>query len=722
MSYSELAAQSPLEISRMQEPVILDGIPDESSWENIKPVSLVSHWPTFGNPVEDGLTEIRIGYDEDYLYVSCRCYGDPENISAPTYKRDMVQMNMDGVSLMLDTYNDNENGLWFTVTPNGSRADIAVRNDATGDEPINVYWDTIWEAEARISETGWTMELRIPFSSLRYETANNTVQMGLSVYRYSAHNVSLITFPAIPANWGFWSAMKPSQYQQVVFEDIPEHTPFYLTPYLLGGVERTSFLAAESESYQHANDLTYEAGFDAKLGLTNNITLDLTANTDFAQVEADNQQLNLTRFSLFFPERRRFFLEREAVFEFSFGEMDRLFYSRRIGLSDDGLPLRILGGARMIARSGGWDVGLLSMQTARDLGLPSENHSVLRFRKQLFNPQSYAGGMMTGRFDEKGNYNASYGMDGIFNFSEDDFLKINVAHSADSEINKNPFYQDATRIRTEWERRTFSGLNFNLNFNYSGQSYDPGMGFQLRRNYFRFGDRISYGWQPDENAALQRGQLSMNGSIYLRNEDSSLESSEFGPSVQLTWKRGDFAVAGLQWITEDIVEPFSLGEDVEVLPGLYNYPEAELSYETPRGEGLRSQFIVSGGGFFDGNRITISAQPEWSVSSVMQLDLFYQYNRIRFPKRKQELNAHIGRFRTEFTFNTKFTLSSFIQYSSTDHLGIMNVRFRYNPRDGNDLYLVLNETLNANRNRELPALPLSQYRAILLKYNYTFRF
>jgi hypothetical protein len=328
--------------------------------------------------------------------------------------------------------------------------------------------------------------------------------------------------------------------------------------------------------------------------------------------------------------------------------------------------------------------------------------------------------MMTGRFDEDGNYNATYGLDGIFNFRNDDFLKFNLAHSADSEQNSSPFSEEGVRLRTEWERRTYSGFNFNLNFNYSGRSYDPGMGFQLRKDYIRFGDRISYGWYSDEQSSLQRGQVSLNGSLYLKNEDGNLETSELGPSVTLSWKGGALATASLQWITEDIVEPFSLGEEVEVLPGLYHYPEAEISYNTPRGEGLRSVFVVSGGGFFDGNRITASASPEWSVSSVVQLELFYQYNRVRLKDRNQELDAHIGRFRTEFTFNTKFTLSSFIQYSSADHLGLLNVRFRYNPRDGNDLYLVFNETLNANRDRQTPVLPFSDYRAILLKYNYTF--
>ena len=705
-------------IQRMNGPITLDGHVDEPAWQEIEPLPLVSHWPSFGYEADD--TELRIAYDEEYLYVSCICYEEPGKISAPTYKRNYMAMNLDHVSVVLDTFNDNENALWFSVTPTGSRADAAVRNDAEGLEPVNLFWDAIWEAEAVVTDFGWTAEMRIPFSSLRFESRDDLVQMGLVAYRYSAHNVTMRTFPAMPTDWGFWSFLKPSQTQPVVFENIENRNPIYFTPYLLGGGERLASPEPVDGGFQHQSDGTYEAGFDLKMGLTNNITLDLTANTDFAQVEADDQQINLTRFSLFFPERRQFFLEREAVFDFSFDEDNQLFYSRRIGLSDDGQPLRILGGVRKMTRAGGWDVALLSMQTARDLGLSSENFSVARFRKQLFNPQTYAGGMVTSRIDENGNYNIAYGLDGIFRFWNNEFLNINVAHSADNAVNASALHHESIRLQAAWERRSFFGFSYNFSYNYSGRTYEPGMGFQLRQNYMSFGDRISWGWQPDEQSALQRIQASMNGNLFLRNDDGSLETSEFGPSVELTWRRGDFATAEFQFVTEDILQPFQLADDVEIPAGRYRFQEANIRYDTPRGKALRAVFNAGGGSFFDGTRMTASVQPEWSLSRVVQLQLFYEFNRIRFSGRDQQLTAHIARFRNEFTFNTRFTLASFIQYNSADDLSVINLRFRYNPRDGNDFYLVFNETLNANRDRHIPRLPVSDQRAVLVKFNYTF--
>jgi hypothetical protein len=466
-------------IPKLNSPITFDGKVNEPAWEAIEPLPLVTHWPSFGQEVDLNETQIRIAHDDEYLYVSCRCYGDPENIRAPTYKRDEVNMSMDGLSIALDTFNDNENILWFNVSPTGSRTDGSVSNDAQGDAPVNVFWNTIWEAQAEIRDDGWTVEMRIPFSSLRFESDNGRVEMGIIAYRYSAHNVTMQIFPDVPPNWGFWSFLKASQTQNVILNNVENRNPVFITPYLLGGLSRVASLNSEAGDYIHDTDLTYEAGLDVKMGLTNNLTLDLTLNTDFAQVEADDQQVNLTRFSLFFPERRQFFLERAAIFNFSFGEQDRLFHSRRIGLSD-GQPLRIIGGARMIARTGGWDIGLMSMQTARDMGLASENHSVVRFRRQVFNPQSYAGGMVTSRIDESGNYNVAYGIDGIFNLWGDDFLNINVAQTSDSDLNTSMIDHQSLRMQTEWERRSYAGLSYNFSYNYSGSQYEPAMGFQLR--------------------------------------------------------------------------------------------------------------------------------------------------------------------------------------------------------------------------------------------------
>jgi hypothetical protein len=680
---------------------------------------LVTHWPSFGETVDINETQIRIAHDEEYLYVSCICYGNPDKISSPTYKRDEVNMAMDGLAIMLDTFNDNETGLWFNVSASGSRVDAAISNDAMNTSSINLFWNTIWEAEAVITEDGWMAEMRIPFSSIRFESDDGMVEMGLIAYRYSAHNVTMQIYPEVRPDWGFWSFLKPSQSQRVQLKPIESRNPVFITPYVLGGAQRLAHMNTDETGYLHESGVTYEAGLDIKMGITNNTTLDLTINTDFAQVEADDQRVNLTRFSLFFPERRQFFLERASVFDFSFGSNDRLFHSRRIGLSS-GLPVRILGGARLISRTSGWDLGLLSMQTARDGELASKNHSILRVRRQVFNPQSYVGGMATSRIDENGNYNLSYGIDGIFRLWGDDFLNINAAQTISSDSSQSFLNNDALRLQAEWQRRSYAGLSYNFSFNYSGMNYDPVMGFQTRQNYMRFGERISWGWQPDTGSPVQRIRASLLGTLYLSNTDGSIETFITGTSLEATWRRGDFAFAEVLYIREEIHSGFNLSDEVEVPAGSYQFPEAQVSYDTPRVRSLRAIISAAGGGFFGGQRITSSLQTNWDFSRVVNFEMFYQVNRAVFKNRDQALTAHIARFRTELTFNTRLTFSSFIQYSSGFDLGVLNFRLRYNPRDGNNFYIVLNETINTNPDREIPHLPFSENRALMVKYDYTF--
>lgn len=317
-----------------------------------------------------------MGYTEGYLYAACRCY-DPGTPLAPSFKRDYAGWS-------------------------DSSQDLAVRDDATGDYPLDVDWNTFWDVEVAQNDEGWFAEMRIPISSLRFEPdERGRVVMGLVAMRFIPRNSEVATFPATPANWGTFSHMTPSRARKVVFEGLEPQTPLRVTPYALGGAGQQSVLKASGTAYGLETEPTYDVGLDVKYGLTSNLTLDLTLNTDFAQVEADNQQVNLTRFSLFFPEKRRFFLERSSNFAFNFGAPNRLFYSRRIGVHACE-QVRILGGARVVGRSGRWDVGLLNMQTAGDPTL--------------------------------------YGR--------------------------------------------------------AGERYRPGIGFELRDDFFQVGDRLSYGWLP----------------------------------------------------------------------------------------------------------------------------------------------------------------------------------------------------------------------------------
>ncbi|MFB0518306.1 MAG: DUF5916 domain-containing protein, partial [Acidobacteriota bacterium] len=329
-----LERQEQLIMPRIKGPVTLDGLSNEPAWEGIEPLPVVMHRPNFGNEPSER-TEILVAYDDDFLYVAGRLFdSEPTKIQSNSKERDSGDPSSEWFGIIIDSFNDNENALEFLTTPAGLRCDVAVFNDAQGENPVNISWNTFWDVETVRNDEGWFAEFRIPFSSLRFQDINGRVVMSIISWRYIARKAEWVIFPAIPPNWGFYSILKPSQAQEVVFEGLYRRKPLYIAPYLLGGFGQSFELNEGETGYQRVENLAHEVGLDVKYGLTSNLTLDVTLNTDFAQVEADDQQINLTRFSLFFPEKRLFFQERSSNFDFNFetGEPNRLFYSRRIGI------------------------------------------------------------------------------------------------------------------------------------------------------------------------------------------------------------------------------------------------------------------------------------------------------------------------------------------------------------------------------------------------------
>ncbi|MGD2294278.1 MAG: DUF5916 domain-containing protein [Candidatus Aminicenantes bacterium] len=718
-------SSAPYSVSRVKGPINLDGQSDETAWEGIEPLPVIQQSPTFGKEPSER-TEILLGYDDDYLYVAGRLYdSEPSKIQAPSRKRDDMIGSTEWFGVVIDSFNDNENGFGFFTTPTGSRLDVTVANDAQVFDPrfmpINISWNTFWDVEATVNEKGWFAEIRIPLSSLRFQDEGGRVVMGLIAWRWIARKVELIVYPSISPKFGQMSSWKPSQAQDVVLTGIRAKKPLYLTPYALGGYGQSYELNEGETAYERLDNPTFEAGLDVKFGLTNNLTLDLTVNTDFAQVEADDMQVNLTRFSLFFPEKRMFFLEQDSKFDFNLGGPNRLFYSRRIGLHE-GESVRIYGGARLVGRIGLWDIGFLNMQTAPADDLSSENFGVLRVRRRVLNPFSYIGGIVTSRLGLDGSYNLAVGMDGILRLFGDDYFSFHWAHTFEDgqDTSTSKFYP--SRLGFNWERRTLEGTGYNLSFSRSGEDFNPGIGFVMRTDNTRYGAKILHGWLPGEKSFLQSHNIFLDGFLFLRNTDTKIESAEFGPGWEFSAKSGWFGNFALRMYHEAVPEAFDLSDDVAVPEGEYTYFGLRGFFMTPMGKLLFSEGIVDVGSFYDGYRISLTLTPKWSVSSGLELSGLYQFNRIEFPERHKDFTAHIARLRVVVMPSTKISATAFIQYNSAINSITSNIRLRYNPHEGNDLYIVYNEGLNTNRLLEVPNLPFSSGRTILVKYSYTFNF
>ncbi|RPI45168.1 MAG: hypothetical protein EHM46_02010, partial [Bacteroidetes bacterium] len=405
----------------------LDGIVDETGWNAIDPLPLTMHWPVFEGEITE-LSEIRISHDDEFIYLSAICFdSDPGEIQGTSFQRDNWGEEDDQVALILDPYDDNENSLVFAVTVTGSRIDAVIKNDAQGEEPMSMSWNSYWEAATSRNERGWQAEMRIPFSSLRFQEKNGSVEMGLIAYRYVARKRELNMFPSIPPDWGFWSFTKASRAQTVSFLGVQNRRPWYISPYILAGLGH-HYNPDHNGGEDYIPDREFQAGLDIQHALTDNLNADFTFHTDFAQVEADNQVVNLSRYSLFFPEKRKFFLERASIFDFQTELNNNMFYSRRIGIKEGEL-IPLWGGIRLVGRIKNWDLGFLDMQSKETGDFASENFGILRLRKNVLNPRSYVGGMVTSRIGLDGRNNMVYGIDGIINMFRQDYLKVNLAQS-----------------------------------------------------------------------------------------------------------------------------------------------------------------------------------------------------------------------------------------------------------------------------------------------------
>ncbi len=712
-------------ISRVTGTITLDGRSDDPGWTGVPPLCMVMQSPDFGEASSER-TEALLGYDDHYVYVAGRMYDrEPQKIQAQTKKRDAMVANSDWFGVLFDTFNDKENALAFFTTPSGLRFDAAVFRDAqvstAADMPMNLSWNTFWDVAVARADDGWHVEMRIPLSSLRFQAEGGDVVMGITVFRWLARKNEIDVFPAIPKNWGDMSAWKPSQCQETLWPGLRPRRPLYVTPYVLGGFDRTYELNDEETAYVRGGSPKLELGLDLKYGLTGNLTFDATLNPDFAQVEADDVQVNLTRFSVFFPEKRLFFQERSSNFDFSMGGSNTLFYSRRIGLVDD-RPVRIYGGGRLVGRLGRWDIGLLDMQTAALDDNPSENLGVLRLRRQVINPYSYLGGIMTSRLGEDGSYNVAYGLDWIWRAGGDDYFTLQWAQTFEDGAANRALSLDSARFSLMWERRTTRGFGTTVRFARVGPEFDPEMGFMMFENYTAFYTRTLYGWFPGKDSALTNHDVYLEGLVYWDNGTKEVTLAEVGPGWEFSMKSGFGGMVRPKIVVEDLVEPYELTDDILVPVGRYVYPGLTFQLQTPPGRLLNTVLTGDVGGYYDGWRVSLGAMPTWSGIPDLEVGGLFQYNLVRFPGRGQSFFAPIGQVRVLATLSVKFSASALVQYDGAEDTVSANVRFRFNPREGTDVYLVYNEGVNTGRANRIPYPPLSSGRALYVKFNYTFSF
>ncbi len=442
-------------------------------------------------------------------------------------------------------------------------------------------------------------------------------------------------------------------------------------------------------------------------------------------MEADGQQIALDRFPLFFPERRRFFQEASSLFDYTGANGTRLFHSRRIGLTPGGAPVRILGGARLVGRIGAWDVGLLEMQTQDSDALPGENFGVFRLRRPVLNQWSTAGMMLT-TYGGGGRANVALGGDTSLRIHGDEYVGLKWAATLDDDEGDDVSVGSRSFVDAKWERRTQRGLSYTWQFTRAGRDYRPELGFMPRRDFTTANVVGNWFFYTDRHRYLRRVYPGALAFTTFRNADGVLESGMYAVWVEWDTKSGGTAWIEPKWFHENVLVPFEIGDRVTIPAGSYDFADLQIASFMGSGRKLRADVDFRTGTYFDGRRTQVLVTPTWNVNRHLELGGDYQLSALRFPARGQSANLHLLRLRVRTALDARASGNAFVQYNSTTGRLDFNVRLRYAVAEGTDLWLVYNEGLDVERDRDVLQqnrfTPLSMSRALVVKYTHTFSF
>lgn len=669
-------------IRRSPGPIEVDGTLDEPAWEGAEVISeFVQQRPRDGYPPTER-TEVRLLYDDEHLYVGAELFdSDPSGIIIPTLQRDPNTRDGDAFGIVLDTFQDRSSAFAFFVNPGGAVRDGQVSDDGRN---TNFAWDGAFELETTVHDRGWTLEMAIPWSTLRFDPGRGNQDWGLNLMRRVRRKNEDSTWAPMDRQRPLYTASRAGTL--IGLEGIQPGRNLSLKPYMLTARPNGELVLPESRGTE------LDAGLDLKYGLTPSLTLDLTYNTDFSQVEVDQQQVNLTRFSLFFPERRDFFLENQGIFSFgdqsSMGQRTgvsqqdfTLFHSRRIGLTPTGDPLPILGGGRVSGTIGSTDIGLINMQTRAEGDFPSENFSVARLR---FRPAQGldVGGMAIQRRTrgEETRTNRSYGVDANLQVGNYLLFQSYFAATQGTGVDSDVAGRFSVRYRDPfWEATAL--------YRRIGEDFQPGVGFVRRRGiHHRYGTlgvtpRVSWPMVQQLNPFMEVDHFTdLEGELSTRVVTGGLEVDFLDGSDASILVRDQY---------ERINAPFLLrGATIE--PGEYSSREVELEAGSSRARSVSVSAGLAGGEFYGGDRISLGGGIQWRPSHRFLLDLEADHNRVDLPG-SEAFTADVYGARFRYFRSTRLLSSAFIQYNEvTDEL-ISNLRFNWIHAPLSDLFLVLTE-------------------------------
>ena len=702
----------------------VDGNLDENIYETVPPIDhFIQQEPDEGAAATEK-TLAWLFYDDRNFYVAVRNYdSQPERLVANELRRDNFNTYQnDNISISIDPLYTRRSGVFFQTNALGAQRDQEVQDERSN----NQDWNTIWMTRSQILPDGWSMEFAIPFTSLRFRNSGPQV-WGFNLRRVIRWKNEHVSIAPIPASAGTRAMYKFDIMATVVGVEVPSvRRPIDLKPYAIAA--STTNLTGPNP---FENDLNADAGFDVKYSLTNSLVADFTYRTDFAQVEEDQQQVNLTRFSLFFPEKREFFLEGQGLF--SFGGEQRgggltpvVFYSRRIGL-DAGREVPILGGGRVAGRIGKFSVGALNIQTDDIEGTPiaDTNFSVLRVRRDVLR-RSNVGAVLTHRNTNGGPSNTVAGIDGNFWFGNDLTVTgfFSRSRSEDTEERTEDTESTARRDSYRGEIEYAPDLyGFRYEHLLVGSAFDPQIGF-LRRSAFRR-NYVSGRFSPRPAAGPFRRHVVEAELDYITgSDDGVLETREAQVSYRAELRGNDQWTIDYSRNYEFLREPFNVVPGQRIPAGAYSFADVRTSYVL--GTQRRVSGTISGGtgSFYGGTNTEAGYRGYIEVSNRFNLEPSITVNWITLPSlvvggADRSFRTEVIGTRASFMFSPQMALSTLVQYNSTGSSLGSSVRFRWEYRPGSDFFVVYSDGRDTRIGDRFPGLV---NRTFVVKATRLFRF
>lgn len=693
-----LGAAPVLEVRATATAPLIDGVIAPGEWD------AAAHTDAFRQvePVENGdvteRTEFWVTYDKNYFYVAVRSHdtGGRAGIRAYSMQRDQDNGSDDLIRIVLDTFHRQSDGYYFALTAAGGRHDGLVQNK----EEANDQWDALWLGRTSIDDGGWSAEFAIPVKSISFDAANDT--------------------------WGFNVARAVRRKQEVMrWSGIVRNKPTVSLP-LLGelrgirglqqgrGIDLKPFtsITTRHQPLPGQKQTDFKSGLDLIWQVTPSLAATLTVNTDFADAEVDERQVNLGRFDLFFPEKRAFFTQDASLFTFAGINQDPLpFFSRRIGLADDGTKVDVLGGAKLTGRAGPWTLGLLDVQLEEHAGVDSKNVLVGRVSRQVFD-ESSAGLIFTHGDPRGGGDNSLLGVD--FNY-----VNNHILGKKSLTIRSSLQYTDGDYTGNDGTASTLS-INFPNEpfgllwwFSRIDEDYDPALGFVSRPAIQQIHLWNRYRWYFDKKP-IRRLDLFAEGDLVTDLDGRRLDRT-FWLGGEGATPAGDYFEAFWQPQSERLDEPFAIRPGIVIPAGDHSWDSTRLRIGTSNSRPVSVELDWRHGGFFTGQRDAYEVEVGWRPSSRLELAAEWELIQIRLPQ--GDFDVRVVSAKAVYTFSPDLQVSLLGQYDNiSESLGV-NFRIKWTPKPGNDFYLVLNQGYDTEGDSFRPTAG-----ELSLKGNWTYRF